>query len=71
MALELVFVCPRKLGKLFGGLRSCPLGKLLDGYCDWVLDDASINSVVFDRDHRPFPGSTVEIEYHLMPDCES
>ncbi len=33
MALELVFVCSRTLGKL----RSGPLGKLLDGYCDWLL----------------------------------
>ena len=34
MALELVFVCPRTLGKL----RSGPLGRLLDGYCDWLLE---------------------------------
>lgn len=34
MALELVFVCPRTLVKL----RSGPLGKLLDGYCDWLLE---------------------------------
>ncbi|MCF6238159.1 MAG: hypothetical protein L3J79_04985 [Candidatus Marinimicrobia bacterium] len=34
MALELVFVCPGTLGKL----RSDPLGKLLDGYCDWLLE---------------------------------
>ncbi len=34
MALELVFVSPRTLGKL----RSGPLGKLLDGYCDWLLE---------------------------------
>ena len=34
MALELVFVCSRTLGKL----RSGPLGKLLDGYCDWLLE---------------------------------
>ena len=33
MALESVFVCSRTLGKL----RSGPLGKLLDGYCDWLL----------------------------------
>jgi len=33
MALELVYVCPQKLDKL----RSGPLGKLLDGYCDWLL----------------------------------
>lgn len=35
----------------------------------WVYDPA-INSVVFDMDHRPSLGSTVEIKYHLMPDCE-
>lgn len=34
MALELVFVCPRTLGKL----RSGPLGELLDGYCGWLLE---------------------------------
>lgn len=34
MALELVFVCQRTLGKL----RSGPLGRLLDGYCDWLLE---------------------------------
>jgi len=34
MALELVFECPRTLKKL----RSGPLGKLLDGFCDWLLE---------------------------------
>jgi integrase/recombinase XerD len=34
MALELVFECPRTLNKL----RSGPLGKLLDGFCDWLLE---------------------------------
>ena len=34
MALELVFVCSRTIGEL----RSGPLGKLLDGYCDWLLE---------------------------------
>ncbi len=33
MALELFFVCPRTLDKL----RSGPLGKLLDGYSEWLL----------------------------------
>jgi site-specific recombinase XerD len=33
MALESVFVCSRTIG----ALRSGPLGKLLDGYCDWLL----------------------------------
>lgn len=32
MAIELVFVCPKTLSKL----RSGPLGKLLDGFCDWL-----------------------------------
>ena len=34
MALEMVFVCSRTIG----ALRSGPLGKLLDGYCDWLLE---------------------------------
>ncbi len=34
MALEMVFVCSRTIGSL----RSGPLGKLLDGYCDWLLE---------------------------------
>jgi integrase/recombinase XerD len=34
MALELVFECPRTLKKL----RSGPLGELLDGFCDWLLE---------------------------------
>ncbi len=34
MALELVFECPRTLKKQ----RSGPLGKLLDGFCDWLLE---------------------------------
>jgi len=34
MALESVFVCSRTIG----ALRSGPLGKLLDGYCDWLLE---------------------------------
>jgi len=33
MALELVFECPRTLGRL----RAGPLGKLLDGFCNWLL----------------------------------
>src|SRR5918999_1459596 len=34
MALELIFECPRTLKKL----RSGPLGKLLDGFSDWLLE---------------------------------
>lgn len=34
MALELVFSCPRTLKKL----RSGPLGRLLEGFCDWLLE---------------------------------
>ena len=33
MALELVFECPRTLSRLSKG----PLGKLLDGFCNWLL----------------------------------
>jgi len=34
MALESVFVCSRTIGSL----RSGPLGEILDGYCDWLLE---------------------------------
>ena len=34
MALELVFVCSQTID----ALRRDPLGKLLDGYCDWLLE---------------------------------
>jgi integrase/recombinase XerD len=34
MALEKVFECPRTLRKF----RSGPLGKFLDGFCQWLLD---------------------------------
>jgi site-specific recombinase XerD len=33
MALELIFKCPRTLDKL----RNGPLGKLLEGFCGWLL----------------------------------
>ncbi|RLD66720.1 MAG: hypothetical protein DRI98_13240 [Bacteroidetes bacterium] len=42
MALELVFVCPRTLGKL----RSSPMGHLLDGYCDWLLEGGFSRSTI-------------------------
>jgi len=45
MTLECVFVCSRTIGKL----RSGPLGHLLDGYCDWLLDDGF--SIVTIRNH--------------------
>jgi hypothetical protein len=32
--------------------------------------DASINAIVFERDHIPPVGATIEVEYSLMPDCE-
>ena len=34
MALEQVFECPRTLRRL----RSDPLGKLLEGFCNWLLE---------------------------------
>jgi len=34
MALKLVFECPWSLKKL----RNDPLGKLLDGFCNWLLE---------------------------------
>ncbi len=45
MTLENVFVCSRTISKL----RSGPLGNLLDGYCDWLLDDGF--SLVTIRNH--------------------
>ena len=34
MALERVFKCPRTLRRLHSG----PIGKLLEGFCDWLLE---------------------------------
>jgi len=34
MAVEQVFECPRTLRRL----RSGPLGKLLEGFCNWLLE---------------------------------
>ena len=34
MALERVFACPRTLRRL----RRGPLGKLLEGFCNWLLE---------------------------------
>jgi len=34
MALEQVFECPRTLRRL----RSDPIGKLLEGFCNWLLE---------------------------------
>ena len=45
MTLECVFVCSRTISKL----RSGPLGNLLDGYSDWLLDDGF--SLVTIRNH--------------------
>ncbi len=45
MALESVFVCSRTLDKL----RSGPLGKILDGYCDWLLNCGFSRSTI--RNH--------------------
>ena len=40
MALELVFECPRTLKKL----RNGPLGKLLDRFCDWLLEHGFVRT---------------------------
>ena len=42
MAMELVFECPATLRKL----RSGALGKLLDGYCDWLLEHGFTRQIV-------------------------
>lgn len=46
---------------------------MVDGYettTGWEYDQVN-QAVVFERDHIPAGGSTIEIEYHVMPDCES
>ncbi|MEK7359104.1 MAG: site-specific integrase [Planctomycetota bacterium] len=45
MALELVFECPQTIGKL----RIGPLGKLLDGFCGWLLECGFSRSTI--RNH--------------------
>ena len=35
MALEQVFSCPRTLAKL----RANPLGRILEGFCLWLLEE--------------------------------
>lgn len=42
MALESVFVCSRTIN----ALRSGPLGKLLDGYCAWLLESGFKRAIV-------------------------
>lgn len=42
MALEQVFECPRTLGRL----RSGPLGKLLEGFCSWLLGHGFSRSTI-------------------------
>ena len=42
MALEKVFECPRTLRRL----RSDPLGKLLEGFCNWLLEHGFTRSTI-------------------------
>lgn len=42
MALEQVFDCPRTIS----GLRSGPLGRLLEGFCDWLVEHRFSRSMV-------------------------
>ena len=42
MALELAFTSPCTVKKL----RSGPLGELLDGFCDWLLEHGFARSTV-------------------------
>ena len=42
MALEQVFDCPRTIS----GLRSGPLGGLLEGFCDWLVERRFSRSTV-------------------------
>jgi len=52
MALEQVFECPRTLRRL----RSGPLGKLLEGFCCWLLEHGfsrwTIRKHLFNTDFR-------------------
>ena len=48
MALEQAFECPATLAKL----RSGPLGTLLEGYCDWLLEQGFSRKTVFAPDLR-------------------
>jgi hypothetical protein len=41
MALELAFTSPCTVKKL----RSGPLGELLDGFCDWLLEHGLLETV--------------------------
>jgi integrase/recombinase XerD len=61
MALEQVFKCPRTLRRL----RSNPLGKLLDGFCNWMLEHGFKRSTI--RKHL-FNVSRLN-EYLSGPNC--
>jgi len=61
MALEQVFECPRTLRRL----RSGPLGKLTEGFCNWLLEHGfsrwTIRTHLFNVSHLN--------EYLSGPDC--
>jgi len=42
MALEQVFECPRTLRRL----RSGPVGKLLEGFCSWLLEHGFTRGII-------------------------
>ena len=70
MVLERVFECPRTLRRLHSG----PLGKLLEGFCNWLLEHGfrrvrySVNRFLdYRRDYGLFdPSSGQEIYQPLL-----
>ena len=76
-------VTSRRIAEASGGgcdsfeLTQLPVPETIEVQVDGIRTttgweyDASINSIVFERDHIPSAGSTIEVEYTLMPDCES
>ena len=53
MALEQVFSCPRTLARL----RANPLGRLLEEFCRWLLDDGFTRGCI--RKHLQEPRGQV------------
>ena len=63
MALEQVFGCPKTLSRL----RSGPLGKFLDGFCNWLLDRGFRRQAVTELNKKIFRDYMLyEILYHIQ-----
>ena len=59
MALEQVFSCPRTLAKL----RANPLGRILEGFCLWLLDGGFTRGCI--RQHRKRSPPLVAIDQNV------